>query len=612
MKHKSRPLTGRCECVRVTIAVSSEQSSAGYLALGCLRLVNPSVAEAADRARQSRLFAVLLTGSLLIASAYAILLPPLLGGSGTVGAIWTALGAAWLVTLAVAATGKDRLAAPVALGLSAILLGFLVAVAGGLASPIALLLVVLPLESWWVRRSTASLWTGGAAALSAVPIALAFDGAVPAAAQPAAWHWLLPLAYSVTIAARARLVLGNTVETEQAPAGSQLEDLLEAVIFRMNSAGEVTDASAKARRLMGLAPELLLGSGLFDRIHVADRVAFLCALSDLGEGADLRTVELRVRLPRCPQGGNEGKYQALSFECYRDSDAGIVALARSNDELAALRGKLKAAVDAADSIDVAKARFLGAVSHELRTPLNAIIGFSDMLMHEMFGGFQDPRQKEYVGLILESGHHLLSVVNAILDVSKIESGTYRITPEPFAFSEAVGMCRSMLGLQAADKGICLEDQVSASVGLVHADRRAVQQMLINLVANAIKFTPAQGKVTIGANRVGSRVHFWVSDTGIGISEEDLKRIGQPFTQVDNDYTRRFEGTGLGLSLVKGLVGLHKGTMSIESAPGEGTVVSISLPADGPAERPEETMPARLPVKRPAATEKHDGALRKAG
>ncbi|TIW81513.1 MAG: PAS domain-containing sensor histidine kinase, partial [Mesorhizobium sp.] len=137
----------------------------------------------------------------------------------------------------------------------------------------------------------------------------------------------------------------------------------------------------------------------------------------------------------------------------------------------------------------------------------------------------------------------------------------------------------------------------------------VQQMLINLVSNAIKFTPDGGDVVVGAKRIGSRLHFWVRDTGIGIAEEDFANLGKPFMQIQNDYTRRFEGTGLGLSLVKGLVALHEGTMSIESMPGEGTTVTISLPVSGPKGRPaNQTGVLTMPVTR--AKGDGNGSLRK--
>ncbi len=262
----------------------------------------------------------------------------------------------------------------------------------------------------------------------------------------------------------------------------------------------------------------------------------------------------------------------------------------------------------AASAEIAKGRFLAAVSHELRTPLNAILGFSDMLLHEMFGPFSDPRQKEYVGLVRDSGQHLLEVVTSILDVSKIECGAYTTEPEPFRFIEAVDMCRSMMQLQAEAKAITLATQTPSDLGEINADRRAVQQILINLVSNAIKFTPDGGNVDIGAKRIGSRLHFWVSDTGIGIAEENLGDLGKPFMQIQNGYTRAFEGTGLGLSLVKGLVALHDGTMSVESAPGEGTKVTISLPVEGPRERPEEPSVVALPAHK--KKEDGNGPLRK--
>jgi cell cycle sensor histidine kinase DivJ len=139
----------------------------------------------------------------------------------------------------------------------------------------------------------------------------------------------------------------------------------------------------------------------------------------------------------------------------------------------------------------------------------------------------------------------------------------------------------MMAHQASTKPVSLRVALAPGVGEVCADRRAVQQILINLLSNAVKFTPAGGSVVMGAKRTGKQLRFWVSDTGIGISPDDLKRLGRPFTQIQNDYTRQFEGAGLGLSLVKGLVALHDGTMAIESAPGDGTTVTITVPIAGP-------------------------------
>jgi cell cycle sensor histidine kinase DivJ len=198
-------------------------------------------------------------------------------------------------------------------------------------------------------------------------------------------------------------------------------------------------------------------------------------------------------------------------------------------------------------------------------------------------------------------------VTSILDISRLESGTYAAQPEPFRFADAVEMCRSMMSLPAGQKNIALTAEIAADAGEINADRRAVQQILINLASNAIKFTPEGGAVAIGARRVGSRLHFWVGDNGIGIAEADMANLGKPFTQVQNDYTRRYEGTGLGLSLVKGLVALHDGTMAIESAPGEGTRVDISLPVEGPKKK-DEPVVVPMPDAR-NAKEGSDGPLR---
>jgi cell cycle sensor histidine kinase DivJ len=166
----------------------------------------------------------------------------------------------------------------------------------------------------------------------------------------------------------------------------------------------------------------------------------------------------------------------------------------------------------------------------------------------------------------------------------------------------------MMALQAESKNISLTVRIGAGVGEIVADRCSVKQMLINLLSNAIKFTPEGGQVSLRATRLGSRLHFSISDTGIGMEAADLARIGEPFAQVQNDYTRQFEGSGLGLSVVHGLVGLHHGTMTIESAPGEGTTVAISLPVQGP----EAILPSSGEVlsMKSANNEKIDGTLRK--
>ena len=547
-------------------------------------MVHPSILGRSDRDRQRRFIGVMLAAPFFAAGTAVTLVTSGMGAAVTVAAIFAAFGLCWFVALLVAATGKMAIAAQVALAMAGIALGSLIAAAGGLSSPVAMLVVALPFEAWWIGASRrAAFWgaVSAAVAILAQPLAgilLPFAGT-----QIAAWHWLVPLAWALTLIPRASAFQNTTGAADVVDTADRLEDIIDAVVLRIARHGEVLDASPKARTHLKLPPELLSGNGLFDRIHLSDRVTYLSALADMRDGALSRRLELRIRLPQNGNGLTADNYRPFSLDLVRSEEQGDVftLVLRENDEIARLREDLAAANEAAASAEVAKGRFLAVVSHELRTPLNAIIGFSDMLLHEMFGAFKDPRQKEYVGLVRDSGQHLLAVVTSILDVSRIESGVYATEPEPFRFMEAVDMCQSMLRLQAQAKNIDLQAQIAPDAGDINADRRAVQQMLINLVSNAIKFTPDGGDVVVGAKRIGSRLHFWVRDTGIGIAEEDFANLGKPFMQIQNDYTRRFEGTGLGLSLVKGLVALHDGTMSIESMPGEGTTVTISLPVNGP-------------------------------
>ncbi|TGP95574.1 MULTISPECIES: HAMP domain-containing sensor histidine kinase [unclassified Mesorhizobium] len=581
-------------------------------------MVHPSVLGRSDRERQRRFIGVMLAAPFFAAGAAVTLVTSGMGAAVTMAAIFAAFGLCWFVALLVAATGKMAAAGPIALAMAAIALGGLIGAAGGLSSPVAMLALALPFEAWWIGASRrAALW-GGASAAIAIAIQSLSAAFLPFAdAHIAAWHWLVPLAWALTLIPRISAFRGSAGATDTVDAGDRLEDIIDAVVLRIARHGEVVDASAKARTLLKLPPELLSGTGLFDRVHLSDRVAYLSALADMRDGALSRRLELRIRLPQSGNGTQNGNgfvadnYQPFALELVRGEEQSDVftLVLRENDETARLREELAQANETAAAAEVAKGRFLAVVSHELRTPLNAIIGFSDMLLHEMFGAFKDPRQKEYVGLVRDSGQHLLAVVTSILDVSRIESGVYATEPEPFRFVEAVDMCQSMMRLQARAKNIDLQTQIAPDAGDINADRRAVQQMLINLVSNAIKFTPDGGDVVVGAKRIGSRLHFWVRDTGIGIAEEDFANLGKPFMQIQNDYTRRFEGTGLGLSLVKGLVALHEGTMSIESMPGEGTTVTISLPVSGPKGRPaNQTGVLTMPVTR--AKGDGNGSLRK--
>jgi len=591
------------ECVALSLAATRYVDFCDAIAAGCERFVQPAVADAGRRRIQARLIGVLLASPFLMTAAAVMLATANIGAAATVFVILVLFAAGWLSAMLVAATGTSRLVGLGILIVAACGLAGLVAAAGGLGSPVALLCLALPVEAWWVSGSRRATIAAGAATLAAAILQVFLAPLLLSVGEPAAWHWLIPAAWGATVLARAGWFRPADAEQDQRTE-SRLEDVIDAVVFRIAPGGDVLDVSPSAMRLLDLSPQILSGAGLFDRIHLADRVPYLSAIADLRDGAVSRSLELRLRLP-----GANGNFPTFLFELMRGGqDQPFIALLRANDEIAQLRSALAAANETAASADVAKSRFLAAVSHELRTPLNVILGFSDVLLHDMFGPFADPRQKEYVSLIRQSGQHLLEVVTSILDISRIESGTYAAQPEPFRFVEAVDMCVSMMKLPAAQKGIDFTAQVAPDVGEINADRRAVQQILINLASNAIKFTLEGGKVAIGASRLGSRLHFWVSDNGIGIAEADMANLGKPFTQVHNDYTRRYEGTGLGLSLVKGLVSLHDGTMSIESAPGKGTTVTVSVPVEGPRQQADQPVVVPMPKSR-KAKEGGDGQLR---
>jgi cell cycle sensor histidine kinase DivJ len=557
------------------------------------------------------LLGVLLASPFFLAAAAAQVFVPHFGASATLAGICGLLAVAWLAIVAVTMTGRDGVAAVAMLIISIPVVGSIIAAAGGIASPLSLLAVGLAVESYWVARTRRAGQAGALAAIAALFVQALFAPAlVDGEAFASAWHWLVPAAYTVSLAPRLHELLDGSPRDLQGGEPSTIEEAIDAVVLRMAPNGDVVDVSRKARTLLNLQPELLLSTGLLDRVHVADRVGYLSAVADIRAGAASRRCEVRLRLPREADQPCGDNYRPFSMELARAGGAQeMFVLLRQNGEMEELRAALALARDAADSNNAAKDRFLAAVSHELRTPLNAIIGFSDMLVNGMCGSFGDPKQREYVSMIRESGNHLLAVVNSILDVSKMEAGSYDIHPEAFRFRDAAEMCRAMMALQAEAKNVALNVRIGPGVGDVVADRRAVKQMLINLVSNAIKFTPGGGSITLAATRLGSRLHFSVSDTGIGIAEADLARIGEPFTQIQNDYTRQFEGTGLGLSVVRGLVGLHRGTMTIESAPGQGTTVAISLPVDGP--RMCEASRGEVLPMRPAETnEEIDGTLRK--
>ena len=256
----------------------------------------------------------------------------------------------------------------------------------------------------------------------------------------------------------------------------------------------------------------------------------------------------------------------------------VARLEVSREELRDLAGKLHEAKVKAEGANAAKSEFLANMSHELRTPLNAIIGFSEMMTSGMFGALGDRRYEEYAQDIHASGQHLLALINDILDMAKIEAGKMTLRPERLDVAELVEDALRLVRTRLEAGAIKLVLDLEPDLPDLIADERAIKQVLLNLLSNAMKFTPAGGRVTVGAGLCGERVRLWVSDTGIGISPDDLLRLGRPFEQAESQQSKTVQGTGLGLALVKALTALHEGEFRLESEPGLGTTASVLLPA----------------------------------
>ena len=223
-----------------------------------------------------------------------------------------------------------------------------------------------------------------------------------------------------------------------------------------------------------------------------------------------------------------------------------------------------------------KSEFLANMSHELRTPLNAIIGFSEVLLERMFGEMNE-KQEEYLKDIHSSGQHLLSLINDILDLSKVEAGRMELNLADFDLPTAIGNALTLIRERALRHGIALESELDAALGAIRADERKFKQVMVNLLSNAVKFTPEGGKITVRARAAGEMVEVAVIDTGVGIALEDHHLVFEEFKQVGSDYTRKAEGTGLGLPLARRFVELHGGAMRLDSELGKGSAFSFTLP-----------------------------------
>jgi cell cycle sensor histidine kinase DivJ len=584
-------------------------------------LLHPSARyDALESARHRAFIAPRLFGSLAALAAFPIYLAMRGAPTTLEAAAFAWLIAPILLSWFLSRTGRYE-GAHVLSSLALASLVMAVAMAtGGIESFAAIWLVVVPLEAALSasRRVVAFASTlalgccalliifGHLDMLPAGDATLLSRGILMAFGVASATLYAAGLAFGADSLARTSVSLLYVEEDRYRLLARNMSD----VISRHRRNGAVQFISPAAETMLGTRVAGLLGHGLFDRVHVADRPAYLTALSDAARGGEARSVEFRLKrdAPRGSERQSEFIWVEmrcrpleLALQTAAASESEVVAVMRDVTERKVQEQALDVARAAAEQADAAKTRFLATMSHELRTPLNAIIGFSEMIVQEDALMLDAARRKEYAQLINDSGQHLLSVVNGILDMSKMESGNFEISPEPFAPRPALINCCNLLALKARDNGIDLVIRVPDDLPVMTGDPRAFKQVVLNLVSNAIKFTERGGVVTVAGSVEGSRLLLRVTDTGVGISADDLRRLGDPFFQAGNTYQRRHEGTGLGLSIVKSLVGLHGGDFTVQSRIDEGTVVTVALPLafTPPVPQTSTNVATLAPASRPA-------------
>ena len=390
---------------------------------------------------------------------------------------------------------------------------------------------------------------------------------------------------------------------EQARAGryDNLADAAGALVIRCGRSGSVKSVSSNCEALLGVPASELMGRGFFERVQVADRPAFLKVISDARAGAVTVSAALRWRgAVRVDRGDYaEPVFLCLELRARRGGDLAAGGGHGIDDAIAIIRdvtqekqteAERDEALAAAQEAALGKDYFLAHAGHELRTPLNAIVGFSELLATPPLSPPDIEKQHEYARIIHQSGLHLLDVVNSISNISKIQSNCLAVEREPFAVAPLIDLCCDMVKLHAQKSEVELLRAYPENLAEITGDRRACAQILVNLLSNAIKFTPPNGTVTISVRPQPQALQIVVADTGIGIAEHDLARLGDPFFQAKTSGLTQ-NGSGLGLSIVRGLVGLQGGTIAVASKPDKGTSVHILLPLDGVAAK--SGMPAKI-------------------
>jgi two-component system, cell cycle sensor histidine kinase DivJ len=554
------------------------------------RLVHGSARHDPLTAARHGAFIAMLLGTALLGLA---LVPPILafcgGPSLIVGGVVLIASAVLAIVWRLSLTGRLDVAALLTGLATCGFSGFLAHVSGGHSAAAYALLAIAPAIAMLTGARNIVIRAMGLSGLTGLIVALA--GANPATSASFGARLLDGAGIFAAIGAVSGIMLTELrlrrYDRQLVKSGEArytlLAENISDLVTRHGRRGQVVYASPASQALFGVEPTDLLGQGLFDYVHIADRPAYLSALSAAEMDGLSSTVEFRLRR----KGEGAPVFLWVEMRCRplgEDDDRQTVAVMQDITDRKAYEHQLIDAKIEAEKANAAKSRFLATMSHELRTPLNAIIGFSELMLNQEMMKLSAERRHEYAGLIHDSGHHLLSMVNGILDMSKIESGSFELVPESFQIRDLAENCRNLMLLKAQELGIALETSISPDMPPVIADKRACRQIYLNLMSNALKFTKRGGHVTIGARQEKHGVALFVADDGVGVAREDVPRLGEAFFQSTagkptKDYERTYEGTGLGLSVVKGLAQLHGGRMEVDSLVGHGTTVTVLLPSD---------------------------------
>jgi cell cycle sensor histidine kinase DivJ len=497
------------------------------------------------------------------------------------------LGAAPAVAGALLAASSARRGASLAIVIWGVFAAAACHMSGGALGPLAPW-ALAPLAAAAAFRKPELLPLGAAASLAAA--ALSALGAVltpqiGAPAGAAAWMSLLSLA-SVALGLGAALVSGaghaRSIERERYRQEIALLELLEnqpQLLLGLYPGGRILESYGQRHAGLGYPAGELSERNLLDLVRPDERLQVEEALQ---QAVAHGSADVGFTPAEDPHGWCE-----LSLR--RMSSIRLIGALRDARAQRARERELDQARQSAEQQNAGKSRFLANMSHELRTPLNAIMGFSDIMRQRLFGPMPD-RYVEYAELIHESGAHLLELINDVLDMSKIEAERFELARDVFDARDAVNAVLRLMRGQADRAGVSLRGVLPAEPLEADADRRALKQIALNLISNALKFTPRGGAVTVTLQASGGSLELIVADTGVGIAPDDLERLGRPFEQA-GDAVQKSGGSGLGLSLVRAFAKLHGGDMTLESALGEGSTVVVRMPV---LCEPEEPAPPMAP------------------